>query len=108
MTLAVSASRRGAFMSLSGCARGLAMGITSGIGGWVVSRSPSGELVNYHWLGWMAVVAGLVSTRLASRVRVNEAEFRQRPVHVIGQSPRKTFPFFVPRKYADACGRKRK
>jgi predicted MFS family arabinose efflux permease len=74
MTLAVPASRRGAFMSLSGCARDLAMGITSGIGGWIVTKEPSGQLSNFHWLGWLAVAAGLVSIWLASRVRVNESE----------------------------------
>jgi len=73
MTLAVPASRRGAFMSLSGCARDLTMGLASGLGGWIVSKSPSGELVNFHWLGWIAVVAGLVSVWLGSRVRVNDA-----------------------------------
>jgi predicted MFS family arabinose efflux permease len=72
MTLAVPASRRGAFMGLSGCARDLAMGVTSGIGGWVVTKAPSGELLNFHWLGWIAVAAGLVSIWLGSRVRVNE------------------------------------
>jgi predicted MFS family arabinose efflux permease len=74
MTLAVPASRRGAFMSLSGCARDLAMGITSGIGGWIVTKEPSGQLSNFHGLGWLAVAAGLVSIWLASRVRVNESE----------------------------------
>jgi DHA1 family inner membrane transport protein len=73
MTLAVPASRRGAFMSLSGCARDLAMGVASGIGGWIVTRQPSGQLENFHWLGWMAVAGGLVSVWLASRVRVEEA-----------------------------------
>ena len=74
MTLAVPASRRGAFMSLSGCARDIAMGVTSSIGGWVVSREPSGHLVNFHWLGWIAVAAALLSLWLGSKVRVNEAE----------------------------------
>src|SRR5439155_3380407 len=73
MTLAVPAPRRGAFMSLSGCARDLAMGLTSILGGWVVARGPSGELVNFHWLGWIAVTAGLASVWLAGRVRVNES-----------------------------------
>jgi len=73
MTLAVPSSRRRAFMSLSGCARDLAMGITSGIGGWVVTKAPSGELLNFQWLGWIAVGAGFVSIWLASRVRVNES-----------------------------------
>src|SRR6266545_7007648 len=72
MTLAVPASRRGAFMSLSGCARDLAMGVASSMGGWIVTREPSGQLENFQWLGWMAVAAGLVSVWLASRVRVKE------------------------------------
>ena len=72
MTLAVPASRRGAFMSLSGCARDLAMGVTSSLGGWIVTRSPSGELLNYHWLGWIAAGAGLISIWVGSRVRMND------------------------------------
>jgi predicted MFS family arabinose efflux permease len=72
MTLAVPASRRGAFMSLSGCARDLAMGVTSSLGGWIVTRAPSGELLNYHWLGWIAAGAGLISIWLGSRVRMND------------------------------------
>jgi len=72
MTLAVPASRRGAFMSLSGCARDLAMGLASSIGGWIVVKEPSGHLDNFHWLGWLAVAAGVVSVWLASRVRVKD------------------------------------
>jgi MFS transporter, DHA1 family, inner membrane transport protein len=72
MTLAVPASRRGAFMSLSGCARDIAMGITSSIGGWIVTPAPSGQLLNFHWLGLIAVLGGLVSVWLASKVAVNE------------------------------------
>jgi len=72
ITLAVPSSRRGAFMSLSGCARDLTMGITSSIGGAIVSTAPTGELVNYHWLGWLATAAGLLSIWLARRVHVND------------------------------------
>ena len=73
VSLAVPASRRGAFMSLSGCARDLAAGLTSSVGGWVVAKAPSGQLLNFHWLGWMAVAASLLSLWLARHVRVNEA-----------------------------------
>ena len=72
MTLAVPASRRGAFMSLSGCARDLAMGATATVGGWIVTTSPSGQLEHFNWLGWITVAAALLSVWLASRVRVNE------------------------------------
>ena len=77
MTLAVPASRRGAFMSLSGCARDLSMGFTASLGGWIVTTEPSGRLANYEWLGWIAVTAGLLSIWLASRVRVNEIAIPQ-------------------------------
>ena len=73
MTLAVPAARRGAFMSLSGSARDLAMGFTSSLGGWIVVKEPSGQLANFYWLGWIAVAAGLTSIWLASRVLNNEA-----------------------------------
>src|SRR5437667_10426421 len=46
MTLAVPASRRGAVMSLSGCALDLAMGIISSFRGWIVTKGPSGQLGN--------------------------------------------------------------
>jgi len=80
MTLAVPASRRGAFMSLSGCARDLSMGFASSIGGWIVVKEPSGHLDNFYWLGWLAVVMGIVSIWLASRVRVNDVRASAAPI----------------------------
>src|SRR6478736_580820 len=77
MTLAVPASRRGAFMSLSGCARDLAMGFASSVAGWVVTTSPSGQLNNFHWLGWFAAGMGLVSIWLGHQVRVHETDSDQ-------------------------------
>jgi predicted MFS family arabinose efflux permease len=73
MTLAVPASRRGAFMSLSGVARDLAMGLSATLGAWLVTKTPSGGLAHFEWLGWVAAAAGLVSVWLGSRVRVNES-----------------------------------
>ncbi len=72
LTLAVPSSRRGAFLSLTSCARDLASGISSTLGGWIVSKQPNGQLVHYNWLGWIAVVAGLGSIFLARRVRMND------------------------------------
>jgi len=72
MTLAVPSSRRGAFMSLSGCARDLTMGITSSIGGAIVTTAPTGKLAHYHWLGWLATLAGLISIWLARKVQVRD------------------------------------
>ncbi len=76
MSLAVPARRRGAFMSLTSCARDLTSGVTSSLGGWMVTKSPSGQLVNFDKLGWLAVVVSLLSLWLASRVRANEVSHR--------------------------------
>lgn len=72
MTLAVPSSRRGAFMSLSGCARDLTMGVTSTIGGAIVSTASTGKLLHFHWLGWLATAAGLLSIWLARHVQVRD------------------------------------
>jgi len=74
LSLAVPARRRGSFMSLTSCTRDLTSGITSSVGGWLVTRGPGGQLVNYDKLGWLAVVVSLLSLWLASRVHVNEVE----------------------------------
>jgi DHA1 family inner membrane transport protein len=87
MTLAVPASRRGAFMSLSGCARDLAMGFSSSIGGWIVVKEPSGRLDNFYWLGWIALASGIVSVWLASRVRVNDIRTHAGKIPSPGEAP---------------------
>lgn len=72
VTLAVPSSRRGAFLSLISCARDLASGISSTLGGWIVVKQPNGHLANFNWLGWMSVAAGLASIALARTVRVKD------------------------------------
>jgi len=72
VTLAVPSSRRGAFLSLTSCARDLASGISSMLGGWIVSKQPDGHLVHFNWLGWFAVAAGLLSILLARTVHAND------------------------------------
>lgn len=72
VTLAVPSSRRGAFLSLTNCARDLASGIASTLGGWIVTKQPNGHLVHFNYLGWIAVAAGLLSIVLARSVHVND------------------------------------
>lgn len=78
VTLAVPATRRGAFLSLSSCARDLASGFSSSVGGWIVTKAPDGKLNHYHVLGWIAAAGGLLSIWLAHRVQVREV-----PVEVL-------------------------
>ena len=79
LSLAVPAKRRGAFMSLSSCTRDLTSGVTSSLGGWIVTRSATGQLVNYDKLGWLAVGMSLVALWLASRVQVKETHHPHAP-----------------------------
>jgi predicted MFS family arabinose efflux permease len=72
VTLAVPSSRRGAFLSLTSCARDLASGISSTLGGWIVVKQPNGHLAHFNWLGWTAVAAGLASIAMARTVRVQD------------------------------------
>jgi predicted MFS family arabinose efflux permease len=72
ITLAVPSSRRGAFLSLTSCARDLASGVSSTMGGWIVSKQPNGHLIHFNWLGWVAVAAGLLSIALARTVHMND------------------------------------
>jgi predicted MFS family arabinose efflux permease len=72
VTLAVPSSRRGAFLSLTSCARDLASGISSTMGGWIVTRQPNGHLVHFNWLGWIAVAASLLSIALARTIHIND------------------------------------
>jgi MFS transporter, DHA1 family, inner membrane transport protein len=74
MSMAVHPRQRGAFMTLNSCIRDLAAGVTTAIGAWVVTESPNGQLVNYHWLGWLAVAASLLSLWLAHRVQSREPD----------------------------------
>jgi MFS transporter, DHA1 family, inner membrane transport protein len=72
VTLAVPSSRRGAFLSLSSCARDLASGLASTMGGWIVTKQPNGHLDHFNWLGWIAVAASFLSIAIARTVRVND------------------------------------
>lgn len=72
VSLAVPARRRGSFMSLSSCTRDLTTGFTTSLGGWIVTKAPSGQLLHYNILGWIAIGVSLFSLWLARRVQANE------------------------------------
>lgn len=72
VSLAVPSSQRGAFLSLSACSRDFASGLTSSLGGWLVTQSAAGPLENYGRLGWIAVTFGLLSLAMVARVKVIE------------------------------------
>lgn len=69
ISLAVPAARRGAYMSLVGCARDLASGITAAIGGAVVVKQQAGSLLHFDRLGWLAIGVSVCSLLVFRKVR---------------------------------------
>jgi DHA1 family inner membrane transport protein len=69
VTSSVEPRRRGAFLSANSSVQHVASGIGASIGGLIVSTSPSGELLHFGRVGWVAVFATLSSMWLAGRVR---------------------------------------
>ena len=89
MTLAVDSKQRGAYMSLASCARDLCSGVATMIGGAVVTRSASGGLLHFEWLGWIAIGSSLLSLWLIRQVKAvnqsvsesNETAMKTEPVY---------------------------
>ncbi len=71
-SLAVPPSQRGAFMSLNTCVRDLAAGAAATVAGMLVTTAPSGELVHFNQLAYLAVGASLVSYLVGTRVRTQD------------------------------------
>ncbi len=69
VTSAVTARRRGGFMSLNACFQQISAGLASLIGGLIITKESSGRLLNYEWNGYLAVVLTLLSITIARRVK---------------------------------------
>ena len=72
ISLAVPSQRRGAYMSLIGCSRDLAMGVTTVIAGHIITTGPRGELQHFDLLGLLAIGVSIASLWLFLRVRSAE------------------------------------
>jgi MFS transporter, DHA1 family, inner membrane transport protein len=72
ISLAVPSARRGAYMSLVSCARDLASGATAAIGGMIVVRGESGEMLHFDRLGLLAIAISIGSLWIFRRVKVAE------------------------------------
>ena len=70
ITASVPPKLRGSFMSLNSSVRDLAAGGASLLGGHIIARDAiTGKILHFPTLGWIAIVASLVSVVLASRVK---------------------------------------
>lgn len=70
ITSSVQSGRRGSFMSFTGAVQQFASGLASLAGGLILTEAPSGELLNYNWVGYLAVVATLVSIVIGQRLKI--------------------------------------
>ena len=72
ISMAVPPARRGAYMSLVASARDLASGVTTAIGGLVVSEGAGGRLLHYDRLGLLAIGVSIVSLWVFRQVKSAE------------------------------------
>ena len=72
ISMAVPPARRGAYMSLVACSRDLAAGLTTALGGLIVTEGTGGRLLHFDRLGWIAIGASLVSLGIFRKVRTAE------------------------------------
>lgn len=61
---------RGTFMSLQSCLQSAGMGVASLLGGLLISRSPTGQVLGYGYTGWVGLVVSLAAIWLVGKVRL--------------------------------------
>jgi len=70
MSAATTPEIRGGFMSMRSACMELGTGIASIASGFIVSQGPGGTIENFHYVGYVSVLTGIVAIWVASRVKV--------------------------------------
>jgi predicted MFS family arabinose efflux permease len=60
---------RGSFMSFNSSVQQISSGIAASIAGALVTRNELGQLEHYNWVGYIALVAGVLAILAAGRVK---------------------------------------
>lgn len=63
---------RGSFMSFNSSVQQISSGIAASIAGAIVTRNELGRLEHYNWVGYIALLAGLLALIAANKVRAAE------------------------------------
>ena len=71
LTAAPAPALRGGFMSVSGAVQSAAMGAASWLGGVMISRSPTGQVVGYEHTGWFALATTVVMVWWVGKLRLH-------------------------------------
>lgn len=72
VTSTVTPQRRGTFMSLTSCVQNFSASLGAYIAGLIVYQAPTGELLNYNYVGYFSVALSSVALLLASRIKMVE------------------------------------
>jgi len=72
ITSAAQPALRGTFMSLNGTTQALAMALASTLAGFIISQSASGKIVDYEWVGYVAVTANLLAIWFVPRIVMHD------------------------------------
>lgn len=71
ITGTVQPQNRGSFMSITSSVQQLSTGVASFIGGLIVQKNAEGQLVNYPYVGGIAVLAGLLALWVSRKLVVS-------------------------------------
>ncbi len=72
ITSAVQPNLRGTVRSLNGTRQALAMALASTLAGYIMSQRANGTVVNYEWVGYVAITANLLAIWFASRIVMHD------------------------------------
>lgn len=70
MSAATTPEKRGGFMSIRSACMELGTGFASIASGFIVSQGPNNQIENFHYVGYVSVLSGLLAVYVASKVKV--------------------------------------
>jgi MFS transporter, DHA1 family, inner membrane transport protein len=79
ITSLVSPQQRGGFMSISASLQQLASGFAAFAAGLVVSKSATGELLNYEYVGYVAILVSILCVFIAQKLKIAPNEGAKAP-----------------------------
>lgn len=74
VTSSVKPQNRGSFMSFNSACRQLTNGFAAYLAGLVIAIGEDGKLVNYQYVGYFAIVMGIVSIYVSRKIKVADDE----------------------------------
>jgi predicted MFS family arabinose efflux permease len=69
VTSVVPPDMRGGFMNLNSSLQQLSLGLTSFIGGMIITKNASGELQHYDIVGYISIAVGLICLFITQKVQ---------------------------------------